>query len=228
MSSSLDPTTFPRPAVTVDLVVFTVRDGALELLLVRRREPPHAGEWALPGGFVRAGDGRSGDGESVEDAAFRELAEETGLGRRDVFLEQLYTFGDPGRDPRARVISVAWYALVRPDLAPTAGGDASDAAWRPCADRPTLAFDHDAIVSRAVDRLRGKLDYAPVAFDLVGETFTVAELRAVHDAVKGERQDPANFRRRFRRMVEDGLVTRAPGKRLTARRPAALYRFTHR
>lgn len=228
MSSPPEATRFSRPAVTVDLVVFTVRAGALELLLVRRREPPHAGEWALPGGFVRVGDGGSGQGESIEDAAFRELAEETGLGRRDVFLEQLYTFGDPGRDPRARVISIAWYALVRSDLAPSAGGDATDAAWHPCAERPTLAFDHDAIVRRAVERLRGKLDYAPLAFDLVGETFTVAELRAVHDAVKGERQDPANFRRRFRRMVEDGLVTRAPGKRLTARRPAALYRFTHR
>lgn len=218
---------WPRPAVTVDLVVFTVRDAALHVLLVRRREPPFAGAWALPGGFVRVGDGLADQGEGLDAAAHRELAEETGLSAGDVWLEQLYTFGDAGRDPRMRVISVAWYALVRPELAPAAGGDAAEAAWHPAGARPPLAFDHDRIVETAIARLRGKLDYSPIAFDLVPATFTVAELRAVHDAIRGEPQDPANFRRRFRRMEEDGLVAET-GQRPTGKRPATLYRFTSR
>ncbi|MCB9552794.1 MAG: NUDIX hydrolase [Myxococcales bacterium] len=218
---------WPRPAVTVDLVVFTVRDGALHLLLVRRREPPFAETWALPGGFVRVGDGVVDQGEDLDAAAARELAEETGLSPGDVRLEQLYTFGAAGRDPRMRVISVAWYALVRPELAPTAGGDAAEAAWHPVTARPPLAFDHDRIVDTALARLRGKLDYSPIAFDLVPATFTVAELHAVHDAIRAEPQDAANFRRRFRRLEEDGLV--APvGQRPTGKRPATLYRFTSR
>ncbi len=222
-------TAYPRPSVTVDLVILTVQDTDLKLLLVRRKQPPFADWWALPGGFVRVGDGFEDQGESLLDAAHRELAEETGLPRDKVFLEQLYTFGDADRDPRMRVISVAWYALVRPDLAPfvTAGSDAAEVRWVSLShERPeALAFDHDRIVDTAVERIRGKVDYAPIAFDLVPPTFTVAELRAVYEAINGQRYDASNFRRRFKRMIDDGLVARAPGKRHTARRPAAVYSF---
>lgn len=220
---------YGRPSVTVDLVVFTVRDTDLKLLLVRRKAPPYRGWWSLPGGFVRVGDGVDDQGEDLEAAAHRELEEETGLPRGSAFLEQLYTFGRAHRDPRMRIISVAWYALIRPDLAPlvTAGSDAEAVRWVSVGhERPaTLAFDHDRIVDTALERIRGKVDYAPIAFDLVGETFTVAELRAVYEAIKGADYDAANFRRRFRRMEADGLVVKAPGKRHTARRPAAVYRF---
>lgn len=223
---------YARPSVAVDLVVFTVRDADLKLLIVRRDQPPFARWWALPGGFVRVGDTLDDQGESVEEAAHRELAEETGLPKGSVFLEQLYTFGDAGRDPRMRIISVAWYALIRPDLAPlvTAGSDAAEVRWVSVGhERPeALAFDHDRIVDTAVERIRGKVDYAPIAFDLVPETFTVSELRAVYEAIKGERSDAANFRRRFNRMLADGLVEQAPGRRLTGRRPAAVYRFVSR
>lgn len=223
---------FPKPSVTVDLVILTVRDTDLKLLVVRRKQPPFADWWALPGGFVRVGDGFDDQGEDLEAAAHRELAEETGLERGSVFLEQLYTFGAAGRDPRMRVISVAWYALIRPDLAPfvTAGSDAAEVRWVSLAHErpPELAFDHDRIVDLAVDRIRGKVDYAPIAFDLVPETFTVAELRSVYEAIKGERYDASNFRRRFKRMEDVGLVERAPGKRHTSRRPAAVYRFVSR
>ncbi len=223
---------FGRPSVTVDLAVLTVQDSDLKLLLVRRERPPYAGAWALPGGFVRVGDGFDDRGESLLDAAHRELAEETGLPRDAVFLEQLYTFGAPDRDPRMRVISVAWYALIRPDLAPfvTAGSDAAEVRWISVGhERPAaLAFDHDRIVDAAVERIRGKLDSAPIAFDLVPPTFTVAELRAVHEAIKGEPYDASNFRRRFKRLEDDGVVERAPGKRRTSRRPAAVYRFVRR
>ncbi|MCA9537437.1 MAG: NUDIX hydrolase [Myxococcales bacterium] len=223
---------FARPSVTVDLVVFTVRDADLKLLLVRRKEPPFRGEWALPGGFVRVGDAFADQGEDVDAAAHRELEEETGLPRGTAFLEQLYTFGRAGRDPRMRIISVAYYALIRPDLAPmvTAGTDAAAVAWFSVAhERPArLAFDHDEIVQTGIERIRGKIDYAPIAFDLVPETFTVADLRAVYEAIKGNEYDAANFRRRFRRMQDDGLVEAAPGKRHTARRPAAVYRFVRR
>lgn len=222
-------TRFARPSVTVDLAILTVQDTDLKLLLVRREQPPYADWWALPGGFVRVGDGFEDQGEDLRDAAHRELAEETGLPRDKVFLEQLYTFGDAGRDPRMRVISVAWYALIRPDLAPfvTAGSDAAEVRWISVGhERPeALAFDHDRIVDMAVERIRGKIDYAPIAFDLVPPTFTIAELRSVYEAIKGQRYDASNFRRRFKRMEDDGLVARAPGKRHTSRRPAAVYTF---
>jgi len=221
----------PAPAVTVDLVVFTVRDTDLKLLLISRKEQPFQGAWALPGGFVRVGDAFENQGEDVETAAHRELAEETGLPRGATYLEQLYTFGRAGRDPRMRVITVAWYALIRPDLAPmvTAGSDAADARWFSLTDLPeALAFDHEQILAKAVERIRGKIDYAPIAFDLVPETFTIAELRAVYEAIKGEEYDPGNFRRRFKRMMTDGVVVQAPGKRHTGRRPAAVYAFAGR
>jgi 8-oxo-dGTP diphosphatase len=226
---------YPRPAVTVDLVVFTVVDAELHVLLVRRKEHPFQGRWALPGGFVRVGDRSGATGESIDQAAHRELAEETGLPEGSVYLEQLYTFGEPGRDPRTRVITVAYYALVRPGLASSAvaGSDAAAVRWAPAAGwmgekKEPLSFDHANIVRMAVCRIQGKIDYAPLAFELVPQAFTAAELRSVHEAIRGECYDPGNFRRRFRRMTEDGIIGLAPGKRSTSTRPAKLYRFLRR
>ena len=222
---------FPRPSVTVDLVILTVVDKDLQVLLVERGEPPFEGRWALPGGFVRVSDDRDDQGEDLDAAALRELEEETGLSRETAgrfFLEQVRTFGKPGRDPRTRVISVAYFALVRPTLVPLirTGGDASRARWYPVADLPSLAFDHEAILAATLDRARSDLDRSPIAFELVPETFTIQELRAVHEAIRGEPVDPGNFRKKFLRMLEDGLLTPARGKRATASKPANVYRFT--
>jgi 8-oxo-dGTP diphosphatase len=242
---------YPKPSVAVDLIIFTVLDTDLKVLLIRRKGHPFKGCWAFPGGFVHVGDGYEDQGESLDETAHRELAEETGLPKGSCFLEQLYTFGKPGRDPRTRVISVSYYALVPSDLMPLikAGDDAAEAQWFSVGDLqrdgvyetstgerflvkgsnvPELAFDHATILSTAVERIRGKIDYAPLAFALVPATFTVPELRAVYEAVKGETYDPRNFNRRFRRMLSDGVILPAPGKRPTASRPAAVYSFMKR
>lgn len=222
---------WPRPSVTVDLVVLTVLDADLKVLLIRRKAHPYQGAWALPGGFVRVGDGYDDRGESVDAAAHRELAEETGLPEGSAWLAQLHTFGEPDRDPRMRVITVAYYALLRRTLAPfvTAGTDAAEVRWASLrADIGAgleLAFDHAEMLAMAVERVRDELDRTPVAFSLVPETFTVAELRGVHEAILGEPCDAGNFRRRFQRMVADGLLEEAPGKRVTGTKPAKVYRF---
>ena len=224
------PDDYPRVAVTVDLVIFTVRDADLKVLLIKRGEPPFKDLWALPGGFIRVGQTESETGENLENAAHRILSEETGLPTRSAYLEQLYTYGDVHRDPRMRVISVAWFALISPDFAPlvTAGRSAEAVGWYSLSEKKTrLAFDHDNILAHGVQRIRGKLNYAPIAFDLVAETFTIAELRAVHEAVLGTEIDAGNFRRKFLRMMEDGWVEKAPGRRLTAGKPAAVFRFIH-
>ncbi len=227
----MDAYQWPRPAVTVDIVVFTVLDADLKVLLIRRKLPPFEGQLALPGGYVRVSEGPEQRGESVEQAAYRELEEETGLPPKALYLEQLYTYGEPGRDPRMRTVSVAWYALVRPELAPMvlAGTDAAAAEWASLSlGRPPLAFDHDLILEQALERVRGKVDYSDIAFELVPRTFSTSELRTVFEAVKGEVYDAANFRRRFRRLIEDGLVEQAPGHRTTGKRRAAVYRFVKR
>jgi len=221
---------YPKPSVTVDLVIFTVVDTVLKVLLIKRKGHPFKGRWAFPGGFVDVGDGFRNQGEGVEMAAHRELAEETGLPLGCCFLEQLYTFGEPNRDPRMRIITVSYYALVSPEKVPLvhAGDDASEAEWFPVEDPPDLAFDHEEMLRVALARIRGKIDYAPIAFELVPPTFTIAELRSVYEAIKGCTYDPANFQRRFRRMVTDGIIEGATGKRHTLRRPAMVYRFTRR
>jgi 8-oxo-dGTP diphosphatase len=227
-----DPDEFDRPSVTVDLVIFTVIDTDLKVLLVRRGAHPFKGAWALPGGFVNAGRGRKNQGEDIATAAHRELAEETGLPQGSCYLEQLYTFGRAGRDPRTRVITVAWYALVRPGLAQLihAGDDAAEAQWFSVAEEVQwmrLAFDHAEILAMGVERIRGKIDYCDIAFDLVPQTFTVAELRAVHEAIQDKTHDPRNFRRRFQRMVTDGIIVPAPGKRHRGKaRPAKVWRYS--
>ncbi|ABS05596.1 NUDIX hydrolase [Kineococcus radiotolerans SRS30216 = ATCC BAA-149] len=184
-------------AVTVDLVVLTVRDDgsgpALAVLLVERGEEPFLGRWALPGGFVRPD-------EDLPGAAARELAEETGLPRGSVHLEQLASYGTPDRDPRQRVVTVCYLALA-PDLpTPRAGTDAADARWVPVAragvDPGPLAFDHDRLLADAVERARAKLEYTPLATAFCAEEFTVAELRRVYEAVWGTPLDPRNFHRK--------------------------------
>lgn len=223
---------YARPSVTVDMVVLTVVDLDLKLLLIERGVPPFEGEWALPGGFVRVGNGDDEQGEDVDDAAVRELQEETGLSPKDVFLEQLYTFGAAGRDPRGRVISVAYYALVPADRVPRvkAGDDAVDATWVSVSrlDRLQLAFDHSDIISAAVERIAGKIEYdLRLAMSLVPRSFTKAELRRVFEVVTGNDYDKSNFNKRFNRMTEDGVIIDAPGKRAAAGpgRPAHLYAF---
>lgn len=213
-----DPTAFPPVAVTVDLVVLTLRGGALHVLLVERGEEPFGGRLALPGGFVRPD-------ETLDAAAVRELAEETGL--RDVpgHLEQLRSYGDPGRDPRMRVVSVAYLALA-PDLPePAAGTDAADARWVPVAraSGTALAFDHREILADGVDRARAKLEYTSLATAFCPPEFTVADLRAVYEAVWGAALDPRNFHRKV--TSTPGLLVDTGRTRVEGRgRPAALYR----
>jgi len=221
------PDAYPRPSVAVDVVVLTVKDGQLRVLLVQRGEPPFKGSWALPGGFLRVGPSAKDQGEDLDAAAARELEEETALTRAQVYLDQLGAFGVAGRDPRMRVISVAYYALVRPDLLPlvSAGGDAAHVRWSAVDGLRELAFDHDEIVRAAVARVRAELERSDIAQNLVPETFTIPELRAVHEAVTGRKLDSGNFRRKFNRLLEDGVIERAPGKRATASKPAAVYRF---
>jgi 8-oxo-dGTP diphosphatase len=216
--ASYDPRAFPPVAVTVDVVTLTIRDGQLHVLLVQRGVPPFQGSWALPGGFVKARPGAEGGEEDLADAAIRELAEETGQLPVRVHLEQLATYGAPGRDPRMRVISVAYLAFA-PELPdPQAGSDAQAAAWVPVAalgladnaagQRPgttrTLAFDHARILADGLERARSKLEYTPLATAFVTEPFTISELRAVYETVWGEVLHAANFHRKV--LSVPGLV----------------------
>jgi len=233
---------YPLPANTVDMVIFTIRRDTLKLLLIKRRDDPFQDHWAIPGGFVEVGVGHAPEGDQGEDldaAAERELLEETGL-RRDrdeVFLEQLYTFGTPGRDPRGRVITIAYYALISPEAyhRVEAGDDAKEAAWFDVSDvvgetgGVELAFDHGKILHTAVDRVRGKIDYDPrLVRALLPEEFTAKEFRRVHEIVKGITYDKSNFSKRFRRMVEDGRFVELDETKehRGAGRPARLYKFS--
>ncbi|MGW7433595.1 NUDIX hydrolase [Streptomyces sp. NPDC054861] len=239
--SPYDPSAFPPFAVTVDLVVLTVRGPALCALVVRRGEQPFQGRWALPGGFVRAD-------EDLGAAAARELVEETGLCAHDpaapppalgngAHLEQLATYGDPERDPRMRVVSVAHLALA-PDLpAPRAGGDANSARWSPVEEllgqdgdgehaeekAGPLAFDHARILADGVERARSKIEYSSLATAFCPPEFTVGELRRVYEAVWGVALDPRNFHRKVTGtpgflVPAGGTTTRQGG------RPAQLFR----
>jgi 8-oxo-dGTP diphosphatase len=206
-----DPRAVPPVAVTVDVVVLTIRDGDLHVLLVRRGVPPYEGRWALPGGFVRPD-------EDLAAGAERELAEETGVVAdvRRVHLEQLASYGQPDRDPRMRVISVAYLAFA-PDLPdPAAGADARESAWapvaalglpeaggapgRPIRQRPgvtrRLAFDHAQLLADGLERARSKLEYTPLATSFLGEEFTIAELRGVYETVWGTALHAGNFHRK--------------------------------
>jgi 8-oxo-dGTP diphosphatase len=235
--AAYDASRYPRPSLAVDVVLLTVADGGLRTLLVRRDVQPQQGRWALLGGFV-------GIGESLDEAAARVVRTKAGLD--DVFIEQLYTFGGPGRDPRTRVVSVAYYALVEaarleaavaaredrrlqlaavmtpePGNGPGGSVEAHDASGH----RLELAFDHAAILATAIERIRGKLDYAPIGFELLPETFTLLELRKVHESILGRDLNKDSFRRK---MIDRGLVE-PTGEQATGlgHRPPALYRFAH-
>ncbi|MGW6983755.1 NUDIX hydrolase [Streptomyces sp. NPDC054932] len=223
MTAGYDPHAFEPFAVTVDLAVFTVRGGTLHVLLIRRGQQPYAGAWALPGGFVLPR-------ESAETAARRELAEETGLSERLVaalHLEQLRTYSEPDRDPRMRVVSVAFTALV-PDLpepAAEGGGDAAQARWLALEEVSELAFDHAVILADARERIGAKLEYTCLATGFCPPEFTLGELQAVYETVWNTTLDRPNFRRKV--LATPGFVEAVPGAaRLTGGRgkPAALYR----
>ena len=223
---------YPPFYVTCDLVVLSVRAGALHVLLVRRGGEPFAGRLALPGGFVEID-------ENLEDAAYRELGEEAGVGRDDVILEQLAAYGEPGRDPRQRVVSVAWLALGADLPEPTAGSDAADARWVPVAaalgsggageagrsgeGQEPLAFDHHQILADGVERARAKLEDTGYAAALCGEALTVADLHAVYEAVWGIELDKGNFHRKVTGV--EGFLTPTGEVREGGRgRPARVYR----
>ncbi len=209
---------YPRPALTVDGVVFGLDDEDLKVLLIQRDLEPFAGQWALPGGFVKVE-------ESLDAAARRELEEETGL--KNVFLEQLYTFGDPRRDPRDRVVSVAYYALVKlSDHRVQAATDARNAAWFAVDDVPRLAFDHDRILKAALERLRGKVRYQPLGFELLPPRFTLRQLQHLYETILDRPLDKRNFRKKILGM--DILVALDQIEQDVAHRAARLYSFDKR
>ncbi len=205
---------YPRPSVTVDVVIFTLQDDDLRVLLIKRKHPPFAGMWAIPGGFIDMH-------ESPEEAALRELREETGV--EDVYLEQLYTFGEPGRDPRGWVITIAYFALVPAHtVRPRAGDDAAAARWWSMYALPPLAFDHADILAYALQRLRYKLEYTAVGFELLPEVFTLSELQAAYEVILGEKLDKRNFRRKI---LSAEVIEETGQYRMGEGRPAKLYRF---
>ena len=206
---------YPRPAITADCVVFGLDDEDLKVLLIQRANEPFKGRWALPGGFAIVG-------ESLEETARRELNEETGL--KDVFLEQLYTFSDPKRDPREHVVTVAYYALVNlSDHEVHASTDAKNAAWFCIDDVPPLAFDHDIILKMGHDRLRGKITYQPIGFELLPEKFPLRSLQSVYEKILDRKIDKRNFRKKILAM---GILEElAEIETDVSHRAARLYRF---
>ncbi|MDH6225669.1 NUDIX domain-containing protein [Streptomyces sp. MJP52] len=211
----------PSVLLTVDLVILTMREGRLCVLLVERGEDPFRGMRALPGGFLNHAE------EEILDAAHRELSEETALRAGSVHLEQLGTYGDAGRDPRGRVVSVAHLAIAPGLPEPVAGTDARDAAWVPAeavlSGEVALAFDHRRIVTDGIERAREKLEHSSLATAFCGELFTIAELQQVYEAVWGTDLDTRNFYRKVQ-AVKGFLVPTGSGRRSTGGRPARLYR----
>jgi 8-oxo-dGTP diphosphatase len=209
---------YARGALTVDCVVFGLDDKELKVMLIKRGIAPFKGKWALPGGFVRLN-------ETLDEAARRELEEETGLSK--IYLEQLFTFGAIDRDPRERVVSVAYYALVNlSDHNVQAASDASDAAWFGVHDVPSLAFDHAEILQTALERLRGKLRYQPVGFELLPKKFTLSQLQHLYELVLERELDKRNFRKRV--LAMDLLEELDEVEQDVAHRAARLYRFDER
>ena len=209
---------YPHPAVTVDIAIFSVRNDELKILLIKRALAPHRGEWALPGGFVDLKEG-------LEEAARRELEEETGV--TGVYLEQLYTFGEPDRDPRERVITVAHFALIPSDrLKLKAASDAEGVSWFGMDELPPLAFDHEEILRMALTRLAAKLDYSTIAFQLMPDSFTLTELQHVYEIIARAPFDKRNFRKRI--LALDVIEPTGEEKREGPHRPAKLYRIIDR
>ena len=206
---------YPRPALTTDCVIFGYESGqSLKVLLIQRAHDPFEGQWALPGGFVEME-------EELSTAALRELEEESGV--KDVFIEQLYTFGRPGRDPRGRTVSVAYFALVHlPDHPIRAASDAREVKWFSIDQLPELAFDHAEIVRVAINRLRGKLQYQPIGFKLLTAEFSLSQLQELYEVVLGIPLNKRNFRTRILKM---GVLEEMGIQEGVAHRPARLYRF---
>lgn len=217
----MDNTYYPgyeAPGLTVDLVLFTVNQKSLQVLLTRRADEPFADRWALPGGFLRTG-------ESLETAARRVLQDKTGL--EDAYLEQLYTFGDPGRDPRNRIITVAYFALVPwQKLDRPGSAKVSELGWFAVKDTPALAFDHDLIVITARDRLKAKAGYSNIGFGLLPDSFRLTELQQIYEIILDKPLDKRNFRKE---MLATGLLEETGAVDGSgAHRPARLYRFINR
>ncbi|MEO7716629.1 MAG: NUDIX domain-containing protein [Capsulimonas sp.] len=210
-----DVTQFERPSVTADIVIFTLRHRTLQVLLIQRKAWPFEGQWAIPGGFVRMD-------ETLEEAALRELQEETGV--TDTALEQLRAFGDPGRDPRTRVITIAYTALIPSDrVILRASTDAADARWYPIDDLPLpLAFDHIQILEEAHKALRAKVEAGYVARGLLPARFTLTQLQEVYETLLGRDLDKRNFRKWI---LSLGILAQTTEEVRGAHRPAALYEF---
>jgi 8-oxo-dGTP diphosphatase len=215
-SHGYDVTKYERPSVTVDVVMMSLRQRDLQILLIKRRAWPYEGMWAIPGGFINMN-------ESLEEAAKRELQEEADV-QEDVYLEQLYTFGDPSRDPRTRVITVVYFALLDSErLQVRATADASEVGWFSVYKFPPLAFDHEMIVHYTLNRLRGKLDYTTIAFNLLPEQFTLRELQSVYEIILHRPLDKRNFRKKI---LSTGILEDTGEKKMEGtHRPARLYRF---
>ncbi len=209
---------YPHPAVTTDAVVFTISEDKLKLLLIKRGLDPFKGYWAIPGGFLELD-------EDLDECAKRELKEETGL--ENIYLKQLHTFGNPGRDPRERVISVAYYAIApEVDMEPIAASDAADAAWFSIDRLPKLAFDHGDIIDMAQRRLVSDLECSTIAFQFIGDRFTLGEVQKVYEIIRNTRLDKRNFRKYLYSsgLIEETGETRRDGNH----RPARLYRINNR
>ncbi len=218
MSNKYDVTQYDRPSVSVDVLLFTIEEGELKILLIKRNEEPFLGTWALPGGFVRIE-------ESLDDAAKRELFEESGV--KNIYLEQLFTFGAPKRDPRTRVITVTYMALAgKSEWKLSSSGDAQDAAFFKVDGLPKLAFDHAEIVKYGLERLRNKLGYTNIVLGLLPGAFTLTELQKVYEIILKTKIDKRNFRKKI---LSTGLIS-ASGKKLEgiAHRPAMLYTFKNK
>lgn len=205
-------TDFEQPSVTVDMVIFTIDEGELKTILVKRNLEPFKGKWALPGGFVRINEG-------LEEAAKRELMEETGV--RDVYLEQLYTFGRPRRDPRGRVITVAYLALVNFNkLKLKAATDVSEVRLFTIKKLPALAFDHGEILNYALKRLRWKFEYTTVAFSMLPERFTIGQIQKLYEVVFDRKFDKRNF---FKKIISLDILKEEGINREVPHRPPMLY-----
>ena len=206
---------YPRPSLTVDCIIFGLDESSrLKVLLIQRAKDPFKDAWALPGGFVD-------ENETLEYAALRELKEETGVS--DVFIEQLFTFGTPGRDPRGRVVTVAYYSLI--NLAEHKIGadtDAQDVKWFPINSLPPLAFDHAEILETAITRLRGKVRYQPIGFELLAEKFTLTQLQKLYETILDKELNKRNFRTKILKM---NILKEEDILRGVAHRPAQLYSF---
>jgi 8-oxo-dGTP diphosphatase len=206
---------YPRPSLTVDCIIFGLDESSrLKVLLIQRANEPFKHHWALPGGFVD-------ENETLEAAALRELKEETGVS--DVFIEQLFTFGTPGRDPRGRVVTIAFYALINlGEHKIGADTDAADVKWFPINKLPQLAFDHAEILEMAINRLRGKVRYQPIGFELLPEKFTLTQLQNLYQTILDKELNKRNFRTKILKM---NILKEEDILRGVAHRPAQLYSF---